>query len=317
MNVPSIRAPALAALLPLYTLFLSAAPAHAQGGAPDPLVQAGATVQVGPHTWVIPDRDVGLVPNVGIVVGSRATLVIDPGLGRRNGQTVLAEAQRLAPANELLVAATHFHAEHTTGFLAFPEAARFVASTIQAEEFMQGGEQQIRTFAGRSALTAELLADARVFPPDVTFDREHTLDLGGVRVHLRVVGPTHTRGDTGLFVEEDGVLFSGDVVMNQSFLAARPESSMRAWLAAFDTFEAWRPRVIVPAHGAVGDGSLIGSNREVMLAVQTRARELKAQGRSADEVAEAVQAELQARYPGWPRANGLPAAARAAYAEAP
>jgi hypothetical protein len=29
---------------------------------------------------VIPDGNVGLVPNVGIVVGSRATLVIDPGL---------------------------------------------------------------------------------------------------------------------------------------------------------------------------------------------------------------------------------------------
>ena len=46
------------------------------------------------------------------------------------------------------------------------------------------------------------------------------LDLGGVRVRFLVVGPTHTRGDTGFFVEGDGVLFSGDVVMNNSFLAA-------------------------------------------------------------------------------------------------
>jgi glyoxylase-like metal-dependent hydrolase (beta-lactamase superfamily II) len=132
-----------------------------------------------------------------------------------------------------------------------------------------------------------------------------------------VVGPTHTRGDTGLFVDGDGVLFSGDVVMNNSFLAANAASSMKAWLAAFDAFEALRPGTIVPAHGAVGDGSLIASNRTLMRAIQARAQELKAQGRSADEVVTAVQTELQAKYPQYPRANGIAAAARAAYTEAP
>ena len=150
----------------------------------------------------------------------------------------------------------------------------------------------------------------------ITFDRSYTLDLGGVRVRFLVVGPTHTRGDTGLFVEDE-VLFAGDVVMNNSFLAATSSSSLKAWLAAFDTFDALRPVVIVPSHGAVGPGSIIATNRAVMQAVQARAHELKAQGRSADDTATAVQAEFQAKYPGWPRVNGLPAAARSAYAEAP
>jgi hypothetical protein len=54
-----------------------------------------------------------------------------------------------------------------------------------------------------------------------------------------------------------------------------------------------------------------------MKAVQARALELKAQGRSADDAAATVQKELQATHPDWPRGNGLAAAARAAYAEAP
>src|SRR5262245_55615498 len=120
---------------------------------------------------------------------------------------------------------------------------------------------------------------------DITFDREYILDLGGVRVQFLVVGPTHTRGDTGFFVEGDGVLFSGDVVMKDSFLAAMGVSSMKAWLAAFDTFEAKQPKTIVPSHGAIGDGSLIGINRAVMQEVEKRARELKASGRPADDVA--------------------------------
>ena len=50
------------------------------------------------------------------------------------------------------------------------------------------------------------------------------------------------------------MLFAGDVVMNNSFLAAMPVTSMQAWLAAFDTFEAMRPRTIVPSHGPMATG---------------------------------------------------------------
>lgn len=287
-----------------------------RGPAPDPLVRENATVQVAPHTYVIPDANVGLVPNVGIVVGTRATLVIDPGLGRRNGETVLREVGKVSKNAELYIASTHFHPEHTTGYVAFPDSAKYVNSTVQEAEFAESGTKMIEMFAGRSPLTAELLKDATRRPAAVTFDREHLVDLGDVRVRFLVVGPTHTRGDTGFFVEGDNVLFSGDVVMNNSFLAASGVSSMKAWLAAFDRFEALKPKVIVPAHGAVGDGSIIGVNRGFMQAIQARVRALKAEGRSADDVAAAVQKEMQAQHPEWPRANGLAAAARAAYAEA-
>jgi glyoxylase-like metal-dependent hydrolase (beta-lactamase superfamily II) len=307
-----------ARVLLLVACLLMASSADAQrGSVPDPLVQENATVKLAEHTYVIPDGNVPLVPNVGIVVGSRATLVIDPGLGRRNGETVLREVAKISRNSELFVASTHFHAEHTTGYLAFPATSKYVNSKIQDAEFVQGGAQQIQTFSGRSPLTAELLKGATGRKADITFDRDYVLDLGGVSVRFLVVGPTHTRGDTGFFVEGDAVLFSGDVVMNNSFLAANAASSVKAWLAALDAFEAMRPRVIVPAHGAVGDGSLVAANRAIMQGVQTRARDLKAQGYSSDDTAMTVQKEFQAKHPEWPRANGLAAAARVAYAEAP
>ena len=297
---------------------LVATQAAAQGTPPpDPLVKEGTTVKLAPHTYAIPDANVGLVPNVGIVVGSRATLVIDPGLGRRNGEAVLREVGKISKNTELYIASTHYHAEHTTGYIAFPASAKYINSKVQEAEFAEGGVQQIKTFSGRSPATAEILKDAAGRKADITFDREYTLDLGGVRVRFVVVGPTHTRGDTGLFVEGDGVLFSGDVVMNNSFLAAMPVSSMKAWLAAFNTFEAFKPTVIVPSHGAIGDGALIAANRALMTEIDARVRQLKSQGRSIDETAAAIQTEMQAKHQGWPRANGLPAIARAAFSEAP
>jgi glyoxylase-like metal-dependent hydrolase (beta-lactamase superfamily II) len=304
-----------AALLVVASLAIGSIALAQRGAAPDPLVRENATVKVAEHTYVIPDGNVGLVPNVGFVVGSRATLVIDPGLGRRNGETVLREVGKVSKNSEMFIASTHFHAEHTTGVLAFPSTAKYINSTVQEAEFAELGQQQIQTFSGRSPLTAELLKDAKARKADITFEREYQLDLGGVHVQFLVVGPTHTRGDTGFFIEEDAVLFSGDVVMNNSFLAANQASSIKAWLAAFDAFEAMHPKVVVPSHGPVGDGTIIATNRAIMQGIQSRVRELKAQGRSADEVAATIQSEFQAKHPDWPRANGLTAAARAAYAE--
>jgi len=307
----------LAVLTITCTLASSILIGQQRGPAPDPLVRENTTVKLGPHTYVIPDNNVGLVPNVGIVVGSRGTLVIDPGLGRRNGETVLREVGKVSKNSELFIGTTHFHAEHTTGYVAFPATAKYINSTVQEAEFEQGGMQMVKMFSERSPLTAEILKDAARRPAAITFERNFTLDLGDVRVRFLLVGPTHTKGDTAFFVEGDNVLFAGDVVMNNSFLAATPVSSMKAWLAAFDTLEALKPQTIVPAHGEAGPGTIIATNRSIMQAVQARARALKGEGKSADEVATTVQNELQAQHPGWPRATGLANAARSAYAEAP
>lgn len=305
-------------VLAIALIVMSPLPLLAQAPAPpDPIVRENVTQKIADHTYVIPDGNVGLVPNVGIVVGTTATLVIDPGLGRVNGETALREVEKVSRNRVLYIATTHFHAEHTTGYLAFPSSAKYIDARVQEAESEEGLAAQVRTFSGRSAKTAELLSGATRRPADITFDRDYRLDLGGVHVRFVAVGPTHTRGDTVLFVEEDRVLFAGDVVMNNSFVAAGPSSSMTAWLAAFDLVDPWQARVVVPSHGAIGDGGLVAVNRAAMRDIQARARQLKAEGRSADDTATTVQSEMQAKHPQWARINGVGAAARAAYAEAP
>src|SRR6478736_5944822 len=95
------RRHAIPASLVLSFLTISLAAQAQRGPVADPLVREGATEKIAAHTYVIPDANVGLVPNVGIVVGSRATLVIDPGLGRRNGETVLKEVAKISHAGDV------------------------------------------------------------------------------------------------------------------------------------------------------------------------------------------------------------------------
>ena len=311
------RLAAPAAVLVAVLVAASALAQAQRGPAPDPLIREGVTVKLGPHTYAIPDGSVPLVPNVGIVVGSRATLVVDTGLGRRNGEAVLREVAKVSKNDQLYIVTTHFHAEHTMGYTAFPPSAQYVNSTIQEAEFDEGGMRQVTTFASRSPMTAELLSGATRRAAAVTFDREHVLDLGGVRARLLVVGPTHTKGDTIVFVEGDGVLFAGDVVMNRSFVGANQNSSTKAWLVAFDRIAAMKPATIVPAHGDIGPGSILGPLQAAVQGIQARARELKSQGKTVEDTASAVQMEFQAQQPTWARANGIAALARSAYAEAP
>ena len=78
------------------------------GGAPaaPPLVRENATEKISDHVYVIPDNNVGMVPNIGIIVGSRGTFVVDTGLGNRNGQTVTRELQKVSKTPELYLGTT-------------------------------------------------------------------------------------------------------------------------------------------------------------------------------------------------------------------
>ena len=80
----------------------SGRPTQAPPPAP-PLVRENATVKLSEHVWAIPDFNVGLVPNVGIIVGSKATLVVDTGLGPRNGEAIVREMKKVSTNADVYV----------------------------------------------------------------------------------------------------------------------------------------------------------------------------------------------------------------------
>jgi glyoxylase-like metal-dependent hydrolase (beta-lactamase superfamily II) len=299
-------------LLPILIVLVAAVGAQTR----DPIVREGATTKVSPHVYVIPDDDVPLVANIGIIVGTRGTLVIDTGLGPKNGETVAREAARVSQGPDLYLAVTHVHPEHDLGAQAFPAKTKMIRSRGQDDDIKEFGLRLAETFASQSPVRAELLKGAEYRKTDVSFDRSYTLDLGGVRVQMLAVGPTHTRGDTVFFVEGDRTLFAGDVVMPAFPAFASPYSSVASWLSALDRLAALGPQVIVPSHGRLVDQTAITRYRDYLGAVQSRTRELKQQGKSSDDAAAVVQAELQARFSDMAQPARIAGAVKAAYGEA-
>src|SRR5579872_1597466 len=171
---------------------------------PAPLVQENKTIKVSEHVYAIPDGRINLVPNIGIIVGSRATLIVDAGMGPKNGETVLRELAKVSKNTELYFTTTHFHPEHMTGGQAFPANTIVIRPEVQQEEVDRKQPEFIRNFSRRTPEMKALLQDVTPRAPVIVFDREIKLDLGGVTARLFWLGAAHTRGDTFVFVEEDG-----------------------------------------------------------------------------------------------------------------
>jgi glyoxylase-like metal-dependent hydrolase (beta-lactamase superfamily II) len=296
-------------------LVVCASPLLAQRGGPPPppLVRENATEKVSAHTYAILDQSVPMVPNVGIVVGDRAVLVIDTGMGARNGQTIMREVEKLTKTTEVYLVTTHIHPEHDLGAHGFPPATKMIRSNDQVKEIAAVGLTTAKVFASRSPIHAELMEGADFRKADITFDGEHRLDLGGVRVRILTMGANHTIGDTAVFVEPDAVLYSGDIVMTGLSGLSSPSSTIKQWLTSLERFTALKPLRIVPSHGPIAGTEIINNYQTLFRTAQQRAAELKKQGRSLDEAAQTIATELQERYPDRNRVMGI---ARAAYNEA-
>ena len=226
----------------------------------DPRLPDTAPKRISEHVWEIEG-----FPNVGIVVGRNATLVVDTGLGPRNGATVAAQAAKLKPGAKLYLVTTHAHPEHTSGDGGFPAGTVILRSRVQQQELDSTGAAMIQRFRSRAENQEFLPEGVTTRTPDVLFDKDYALDLGGVHARIEVVGPAHTLGDQVIWIPEDRTLFTGDLAMDndppQRFAAG---ADAKVWIAALDRLAAFKPLHVVPDHGDPGDANLISREREFL-----------------------------------------------------
>ncbi|MEO8368096.1 MAG: MBL fold metallo-hydrolase [Candidatus Solibacter sp.] len=258
------------------------------------------TVKVSEHVWAIMGW-----PNIAIVVGSRATLIVDTGLGPRNGATIARVAAKLAPANQkLFLTTTHFQPEHAGGEAGFPVGTLLIRNAVQQREMELHGREVIDMFSGRSAQFKELLSDAVPRMPDIIFDQEAKLDLGGVTARILWFGGAHTKGDQLVFVDPDRTLVSGDVVQNKVVPGIfRDGGTPSSWLAVLDKIAALNALHVLPDHSAPGDGTLVALEKRFIMDLRSKALELKKQGVTVEDAGKRLEVEFKGKYPDWPSMN--------------
>jgi glyoxylase-like metal-dependent hydrolase (beta-lactamase superfamily II) len=123
-------------------------------------------------------------------------------------------------------------------------------------------------FRGLGEQIAHELQGVELATPDVVYDQEHDLDLGGRVVTLRATGRAHSRGDQVIRVED--ILFTGDLVETGQF-AIFPwfpphdaDVSGLRWIEVMRRLAESNPRVVIPGHGDSGGAQLLTDVQEYL-----------------------------------------------------
>ncbi|MEU8145440.1 MBL fold metallo-hydrolase [Nonomuraea sp. NPDC048901] len=271
----------------------------------DPVVQVTDVQELARDLVVIPNRRVPLVPNIGLIGGTHSVLVVDTGMGTANAETVLKFAADFANGRKLYLTTTHFHPEHAFGAQVFAGEATFLINRAQAEDLKVKGPGYIEMFKGLGESVARRLEGVRLATPDVVYDHEHDLDLGGRVVELRATGRAHSKGDQVITVPDAGVMFTGDLVEAGQF-AIFPwfpphdtDVSGTRWLAVMDRLAAESPRVVVPGHGDVGGPQLLADVRDYLQLLRDETWVRRDSAMSEETIAAEVAALMIARHPVW------------------
>ncbi len=236
------------------SLLLLAATAGANAQAlPDPVL---VPKQVSRHGWFFQGEagmasaaNRGFMSNAGFVVTADGVVVYDalgtPALGR----AMLAAIRTVTPQPVRRVVVGHYHADHVYGLQALKAVGADVWAHRDAQQYLDSAEAAQRLAQRRAELSPWIDERTVLVAPEVRIDGDTSFRMGGLTFRLVYAEGAHTPEDVMLYVEEDRLLYAGDL-----FFAGRVpfvgNADSRGWLKALDKIAALRPVVVVPGHGA-------------------------------------------------------------------
>jgi glyoxylase-like metal-dependent hydrolase (beta-lactamase superfamily II) len=150
--------------------------------------------------------------------------------------------------------------------------------------------------------TGELdeLASLKVVTPDLAFDRELTLWLGGRRIELRDRGPANSPHDVTIYLPRDSVLFTGDIVV-QSPLPYVGGATPVPWIGVLRGLEETPIVAVVPGHGPVmRNWEYVRQVRGLLEAATSRTEALALQGRTLVQIQDSLSLDdIRRATPAW------------------
>lgn len=108
--------------------------------------------------------------------------------------------------------------------------------------------------------------------PNTTFSGSYDVQVGDKAVHLKQVGPAHTRGDVLVHVPTDRTVFTGDIL----FIEGHPilwAGPVQNWIDACDYMLGLDIETVVPGHGPVTNKQGVQAVRDYLTYARDEARQ--------------------------------------------
>jgi glyoxylase-like metal-dependent hydrolase (beta-lactamase superfamily II) len=188
-------------------------------------------------------------PNTGIIIGDDAVLVADTQATPAMAEDVIRRIREVTDKPIKYVVLTHYHAVRVLGASAY-RPQQILASQDTYDLIVERGEQDKASEIGRFP---RLFSNVESVPPGMTwptmtFTGKMTLWLGKLEVQLLQLGRGHTKGDTVVWLPQDRVLLSGDLVEFDATPYAG-DAYFKDWPRTLENVAALKPVALVPGRG--------------------------------------------------------------------
>lgn len=188
--------------------------------------------------------------NAGLIVDPNCAVLVDTAATERRTKALREAVGTKAPQGPDYLVNTHFHGDHTFGNSYFKPRATIIAQAECARDHIAAGP------ALRGLWPDVDWGETPIERADITYGEEAAIQAGDRRVTLLHPGPAHTTGDTVVWLPDDGVLFTGDVVWSNTTPFCLM-GSVAGSLEVLDDLRKLGPETVVPGHGPVGGSELL------------------------------------------------------------
>lgn len=213
-------------------------------------------VKLGAHSYFVQGQpgaasseNQGFMSNAGFVVTRDGVVVFDALASPPLAEKLLGLIRKTTSQPVRRVIVSHYHADHFYGLQVF----KAQGADIWAQRAAAGAtrtEAAAERFAQRKEALFPWVDDTtQLLEADHFVDGDTDFEMGGLHFALRPVGPAHSTEDMAMLVEEDRVLYAGDLMFSGR-VPFVGDADSRAWIAALDKLIALKPTVLVPGHGA-------------------------------------------------------------------
>lgn len=215
-------------------------PAHTRGHTDPPRVREVAD---GAFAYIQPDGT-WWINNTGFLVGPDGVVAIDACATEARTRAFLDTIATYTDAPVRTLINTHHHGDHTNGNHLFGAATIVAHEKTRAEIFAAGVLDVSPIWPGVE------WGDVRPAAPFLTYTDRITLHVGELRAQVEHFGPAHTSNDSVVWLEEQGVLYTGDLIFHGGtpFLLM---GSPGGYLEVLARIKELGASTLVPGHGEV------------------------------------------------------------------
>ena len=221
-------------------------------------------------------------PNSGIIVGDDGVMVVDAQATPAMAQDVIARVAKVTDKPIKYVLLSHYHAVRVLGASAYTGADIICSDTARAM-IVERGQQDMDSEIGRFPRLFNAVESVPGLTwPTIVFEKEMTLWMGKLEVRIMHPGRGHTKGDTAVWLPQQRILFSGDLVEADA-ACYTGDAYLADWPATLDALAALKPETLVPGRGPalIGPHQVargLGYTRDFVSTLYRSAQEAVAQG---------------------------------------